>query len=812
MKVNVAYLNMTGFLGMLMFFNSVKAQDFSNMANAAGLNVNLNSPMDWGSGVSFYDFDNDGWDDLTFGMEDAAILFYKNVNGQFVQLPTVVPVMGKVNQVLWADIDNDGDQDFFVTIIDQPYKLYRNNGNFTFADISMQAGLFQTNRRSYGASFGDYNHDGYLDLYVCNYEFFGDTTLVDRYNQLYKNNGNGTFTNVTLQAGVGNGIKASFQSVWFDYNLDGLLDLYVINDRIFWANALYQNNGDGTFTDVTLISGSDLLGNCPMSNSIADFDNDGDFDIYVSNSGPGTTTGKLLVNNGNGTFTESAQLYGVAIDKLSWGCVWFDADNDTRQDLFVCTASAEGLPQVVNYFYKNTGSIPFVLQNNIFQNNQAVRSYSAARGDFNNDGKYDLVVHNNIPSNAFLWQNSGGTNHYIKCTLRGTVSNRDAVGSLIHVYAGGQVFTHMTICGENYIGQSSQHYILGLGQSVSADSIVVTYPSGHKDFYYDLPADSHYYFTEGETYFAHIQALGPLIFCEGEQVELNGGMHSAYYWSNGSSSPQISVNQSGLVYLQVQNQYGILSQPDSVQLMMHSLPDAVADYVQPSCSGYSDGEINISLHPEVLIPYEIVWNTGVTGSLINNITEGFYHFVYSDLAGCTFSQTHELIEPPPIVVLWETTPAQPQQPGLVSLIINGGTPPYTVLFDSDTVLTTDISYTQPGTGLLKIIDNNHCEHSQMLELPGFGFGIHTNSDSYFTVFPNPVSDFKVYIDWIGNTENVVIRLTDIMGKTVYHDEQNTFQPELNAIQLPESLNQGIYFIIIETESLRSVSKILLKEK
>ena len=353
----------------------VNAQLFENNAPQQGIDILVQSDL-FGSGISSYDIDQDGWDDLTFCMRNDSLVFYRNIEGQFVRSPSFLYAAGETKHVLWVDYDNDGDLDLTVTTWEGTYRLYRNDGNFAFTDISVEAGLAQNIENTYGASWADYDRDGDLDMYVCLYEYEGNQTNFPRFNHLYRNNGDGTFTDVSLEAGVSDGIQMSFQAVWLDHDEDGWPDLYVINDRWF-SNSLYRNNGDGTFTDITAVSGTGVVGQDPMTASVADLDNDGDLDIYMTNTGWFDKVGMLLVNNGDGTFSELGIPYGVNIDTWSWGATWVDVDNDSWQDLYVTTSMPNG-PVMDNVLYHNNEGISFSNSPWLFEGDHNARSFAVS--------------------------------------------------------------------------------------------------------------------------------------------------------------------------------------------------------------------------------------------------------------------------------------------------------------------------------------------------------------------------------------------------------------------------------------------------
>ncbi len=304
---------------------------FEDVAEGLGIFLSFGQSGSAVGGISFVDFNNDGWDDLVFCTNFGQLLmFYQNNNGEFFDLIDPPPVNNTDQQVtvLWADYDNDGDLDLLIISWMAAMQLMRNNGDGTFTDVTAEAGLPTSATRTHGAVFGDYDRDGFLDLYITRY-WSGSPQDT---NSLFRNNGDGTFTDVTVSAGVQATHAASFCAVFFDYNNDGWDDLYVVNDRCPWPNRLYKNNGDGTFTDVTDESGSGACmdnmmcgGNLPykcldaMNAGITDYNNNGFLDIYVTHDGPSF----FLENQGDGTFQNVAEATGTTFDRFGWAGVFF---------------------------------------------------------------------------------------------------------------------------------------------------------------------------------------------------------------------------------------------------------------------------------------------------------------------------------------------------------------------------------------------------------------------------------------------------------------------------------------------------------
>lgn len=609
--------------------HSLHAQGFVDAAPMH--DMTFQAPGDsYGSGASFYDFDQDGWDDITFTMPGESIKFYRNTGGSFVLEDYEISTPGQTRSVLWADYDNDGDADLVVTTYEGVCKLYRNNGNFEFTDQSITAGLLQVPQKTYGASWGDMNNDGYLDLYVCNYEFEGDPTDQNLWNQLYMNNGDGTFTNVTASSGAGDDIKLSFQGMWLDHDLDGLQDIFIINDRWF-ANSLYRNNGDGTFTNVAADTGVELTPDDPMSITFGDPDNDQDMDIFYTNTGNLDRYCRLLENNGTGNYSETAQSHGISVLAWTWGATWVDILNNSHLDLYITSALPGTVTAYPNYLLGNLGNGQFVNAFSLMQGENTARSFSPVCGDFDNNGFTDIAVQNQAPYRPYLWQNLGGSNHYIKITPHGTVSNKDAVGTWVKVHFGGQTRIKYTVCGENYLGQSSQHLIFGLGTHTVVDSVELVYLSGQRDVYYELDADSSYHFTEGETFMATVIPSTPQTLCNGSNVILDGGDHSSWNWSTGHTGRYLTVSAPGSYWVTVTNQHGIIAQSDPV--VVHPAPSFTTE-ISHASGGQNNGVILISATGG-LAPYSITVNGAPAGTLVEDLAPGTYSIAVTDANGCT---------------------------------------------------------------------------------------------------------------------------------------------------------------------------------
>ena len=497
-------MNKIFFIYLFFFLNILSAQiAFEDVANEKGVGYSYGD-SEYGGGVSFADFDNDGWDDITYASEDGVELyFFKNNNGIF-NLVTLNGISNtyKTKQVIWIDYDNDGDKDFFVTAIEGINKFYRNDGNMNFTDISSTIGFFQTDLFTYGASFGDIDNDGDLDAFISNRT---STEELQR-NYLYRND-EGTFIDITSSAGIpiedenGNeNSQLSFCTIFFDFNKDGFQDIYLANDKTNNINRLYKNLGNNTFEDVSISSGAGIAVNA-MTTTIGDYNNDGWFDLYITNTqSPQAGNGNVLLkNNGNGTFTNVAEETGTTFNSFAWGAVFLDADNDTLLDLYVSGGFDGSIGSFLSAaFYHQQTNGTFTIPQDIGFEEDTRESFSNAIGDINNDGKPDIIVCNDTEIN-FLWENkTNNNNNWLKVKLEGAISNKDGVGNTIEVNIGGQSQYRYTLAGEGYISQNSSYEFFGLGNATEVDYIKVLWTSsGTEEIINDIAVNQAIIIKEG---------------------------------------------------------------------------------------------------------------------------------------------------------------------------------------------------------------------------------------------------------------------------------------------------------------------------
>lgn len=483
---------------LLLFLTGIQfSQTFTNVAQQIGITCTYNDRFYYipGGGIGFADFDNDNDPDCIIATS-LNFKVFRNDNGVFTDITTSSGINfsgDALKSVIWGDYNNDGWRDVYLTSWYSGNRLYKNNGNNTFSDVTQQAGVEMPtiNYQSTTAAWGDINKDGLLDLYVGNYGNIEGQG--NQWNMLFKNNGNGTFTDIASSAGVlDSTAKKPLVITMFDYNLDGWQDIYIANDKT-QRSTLFKNNGDLTFTDVTYASGTQAFADA-MGLSIGDINHDGLFDIYVSADVTTGLGGNLLFkNNGNGTFTNIAFSSGTKVNKECWGNNFFDYDNDGWCDIFA--AASNGI-DMCDVLLKNNGNSTFSNIGFPIGIRDSAKSHGSAVCDYNNDGYADLFVILS-DSNARAYRNSGSSNKWLKIKCEGVQSNRDAIGSIVTVYSGSLMNRQVILAGNSFLSSDDVVLIFGIGSNSQADSVNIRWTNGLNETVFNLPANNRYIIREG---------------------------------------------------------------------------------------------------------------------------------------------------------------------------------------------------------------------------------------------------------------------------------------------------------------------------
>jgi enediyne biosynthesis protein E4 len=484
-----------------------------------------------GSGLAFFDYDNDGWLDVYLtngtkldanwppGKAPTSHLYKNNRDGTFTDVTekSGLARTGWQTGVCVGDYDNDGNDDLFCCFWGHNI-LFHNNGDGTFTDVTRKAGVYNEEIRwGSGCTWLDYDRDGRLDLFVCNYikldpaktpdpagpavcqwkgipVMCGPRGLTGDTNVLYHNNGDGTFTDVSAKSGILKpGARYSITPVSYDFDNDGWPDIYVAVDS--QPSMLLRNNHDGTFTDIAVLAGCAYSENgheqAGMGVGVGDYDCDGWFDIFKTNFADDTCN--LYHNNGDGTFTDVTFSSGVGINNryVAWGCGFVDYDNDGWPDIIQINGHV--YPEIDQHDIGQTFKNPRLVYKNQgdgrFKDVSAemgpgitehFSSRGAAFGDYDNDGDIDLLVLNLSDPPSLLRNDGGNSKNWIKIKLIGTQCNRTAIGARVRVVTGKHAQMDEVHSGSSVMSQCDLRLHFGLGQSPVADLIEVKWPTTQK--------------------------------------------------------------------------------------------------------------------------------------------------------------------------------------------------------------------------------------------------------------------------------------------------------------------------------------------
>jgi len=509
-------------------------------------------PEDMGSGASWVDYDQDGWQDLyivnfagNLEMTDEQLkqsdvhcqLYHNNHDGTFTEVSKQAGLdyRGRVMASAWGDYNNDGWPDVFLSNYGENV-FFKNNGDGTFTNITRETELGGKKGFWAGASWSDYDRDGYLDLYVTGYVKYkklpedaqakqytmdqpaniNPSSFEPERNLLYHNNGDGTFSEVAVKTGVVNANGRSLSATWCDFDNDNWPDLYISNDVS--DNVLYHNSGNGTFEDISH-SGrvADYRG--AMGLATGDWDGDQDMDLFITHwiaQENGLYNNLLDQVKSNDHiipsllhFIDESARFGlgqVALDYIGWGTSFFDYDNDGRVDLFLANGST--------FQQKDNPDLLIPMNDQLFWNRNMDSGFydvskvsgpyfkekkvgrGVAFGDYDNDGDMDLFIVNNAGPGILLRNDNSLGRHWLEVALTGTKSNHSAIGTHLRIVTGEKVQIRQVGSQSSYLSQNSLVQHIGIGNHSRVDSLIINWPSGIRQQFLDVTPDQRLVITE----------------------------------------------------------------------------------------------------------------------------------------------------------------------------------------------------------------------------------------------------------------------------------------------------------------------------
>lgn len=583
----------------------LQAQVFQEISAKIGINTICLDEHLMGGGVLFFDYNNDFYPDLyIIGGDAPNTLLQNNWDGTFSDVSQLAKVaLADIESVGAAagDIDNDGDDDLLVTTGPKhPNVLLRNNGDGTFTDISQSAGIRERSW-STSATFGDYNLDGLIDIYISNYADFEKEPFTQHMrgcqaNFLYQNMGNNQFENVANSLGLadlGCGLAVAFT----DCDQDSDIDLFVANDfgLTFEPNELYANEfPQRGFRQVGRTANVDVRINA-MGVAIGDYDEDGDFDYYFTN----IADNPFFENQGTGTYFEDRGIQlGISNPEgTSWGAAFIDVNNDSYLDLAVANGQVIEAPHQndENRLFLGGPSFTFedISKEAGFATNQRCRGLSVA--DIDNDGDLDFLLgvvsaDKQSEDNALVYQNNNANeNHWIKIKLEGHASNRNGYGSHLRLVLGERSLIREADGGSSYLSQHYGDIHFGLGREKWIDSLIVTWPGGTQDVFTQLPVDAAIVVEEGKHWYGYRHQeisipAGDSIFLAGTFQDTPGIYH--HYTTQTAGADSVLI----ITRLSIE-----APKPGSTETVFSLAPNPFQDFTRLRFNLKTETQVQISL-------------------------------------------------------------------------------------------------------------------------------------------------------------------------------------------------------------------------
>ncbi len=598
-----------------------------------------------GVAIAIADMNSDGYDDIVH-LRNGRILTIE------LQKPdgsgfTAVNVGQISNASQWsmcvADADNNGFNDVLAGGSYDGVKLVKANTNGSAYSTAILPG---TNIFLQGSNFVDINNDGWLDIFACH---------DDGNNRIWANDGSGNFSPandwIDMTTFPPSDNSGNYGSVWSDIDNDGDLDLYIAKCRTGVnsptdgrrINQLFLNNGDGTFLQDTANTAGLRIGAQSWTADFGDIDNDGDLDCFITNH---DAPSQLLLNDGNGIFTDLTTGSGIVVQGLAVQGIFRDFDNDGFVDIIVSGTNHHLFRNNGNGTFTDVGAAAFGV----------VQMESFAVGDLNHDGKLDVyggyaqlyTTPSNIPDVVWINATQNG-NHFLSLRLEGNVSNRSAIGARISIFGPWGVQIREVRSGESYgiMNSFAQHF--GLGVHTRVDSLVVRWPSGLREVFFDVPADQSIQITEGRCIspFASISVEGSLVFCPGDSAVITVSGGNTWAWSNGETAASIAVRESGAYSAVVSDTSSCRTITPAVEIVVDppAFPSITAEGDTIFCPG---GSVVLRAGPAG----GYTWSNGATTSSIDVSDPGQYTVTVPGLCRTFESapiQISLLDAPPPAV-------------------------------------------------------------------------------------------------------------------------------------------------------------------
>lgn len=628
--------------------------------------VDASTAASWfGCGLSTVDFDGDGWDDVTAATSAGPVELYKGGPDGLEHHLTLVHD-NESKAVLWVDVDNDGDLDLVLGVFLEGLYLYIQDEDGGLTEDGADRGLpHLTDWDIRGISAADYDGDLDLDLYVASYH--ADFDSIPHSNLLLRNEGGGHFTDQTDVAGVSNGLQHSFQGVWFDFDDDGDQDLWVINDRSIYPNALYRNV-NGVFHDIAPDVGANI-GIEAMSATLFDPDNDGDWDMYVTNI---EDNPNAYLRNANGMYYDVAGPAGVASMQYGWGALAIDLNGDMYEDLMVATYRFPNTNPYDNHLYMNQGG------NSVFTDeiqdwpNEQYQLYCLGRLDLDQDLAPDIVGHGNAAHAQILRNSNSEEANRLTVDLVGTVSNSQAIGAVVKVWIDGNVMMRQLQAGSDYMTQHSQTLFFGLSDHQLVDSVQVHWPSGLQESWMNIEANSALTLLEGST-LASLTPIDKVCPWDPDGWLIPYGAETAQMTWNGAPffGDTLLATEGGMQTFEAVWWGNAGSWSAEVEATFVEEPEWSVTVLDPACSG-EFGTVTWAFEDAATV----LWETD-TLSLVGQLDSmevGLYEFVAEVEAGCAVVTSFFIDEPDSLVLDIEVEhPACHGETGVVTLSATGGT-------------------------------------------------------------------------------------------------------------------------------------------